>query len=170
MNTLIGTEAIEGKSNAAGLRKLRLIMTTDVVGIMPNIDSWIVPKGGILLREKTKVISMKFAIGTYNETLETNEQGDVWQCTIEIEVPRDAPNRTQSINSLRGKRFIGLTADRNGTYKVLGTLKQPLRFGGCVMDISTNTWKYVFVGLWKVPSFYSETINIFNVNTKLITL
>ena len=170
MNSIIGTASIVGKSNASGLRKFRLICVSDVKAIKPQLSTWSVPNGGIELL-KPAVVDMKFeAVGFYDENLVPSEQGDAWSTLVELNIPKDFANRTLSMNSLRGKRFIGLSTDRNGVMKVLGSVKQPLRVLSCSWNVGTGSWNVKFGRLAKEPSFYAESVNVFLFNSVLITL
>ncbi len=170
MNTVVGTESIEGKSNASGLRKFRLIGVSDVKEINPKLSSWSIPTGGIVLLNP-KVVDMKFeGVAFYNEDLVPSEQGDAWQTVVELNVPKDFANRTLSLNSMRGKTFIGLSTDRNGVTKVLGTVRQPLRIVACSLNVGTSTVNIKFGRLSKEPSFYAESVNVFLINSVLVTL
>ncbi|MEA5257200.1 hypothetical protein VB264_05335 [Arcicella aquatica] len=114
---------------------------------------------------------MKFeGVGFYNEDLVPSEQGDAWQTVVELNVPKDFANRTLSINSMRGKTFIGLSTDRNGVTKVLGTVRQPLRLLACSLNVGTSTVNIKFGRLSKEPSFYAESVNVFLINSVLVTL
>jgi len=169
MNALIGTKSINGKSNASGLRQLRLILVDSVRGIKVNKGLWSIPMGGIEVTSANDVVSIPFVNGMYSEPLETTEHGEAFRGTIDIEVPRDSKDQTIAINSYRGKKLIALIKDKNGTCKVIGTLKQPLKLVGINKE-STNTWQVQFSTLTPAPSYYTDGISLFTVNSQFVTL
>lgn len=169
MNTLIGTKSINGKSNAPGLRQLRLILVDRVRGIKVNKDLWCIPLGGIEVTSASDVVNIPFVNGMYSEPSETNEHGEAFRGTIDIEVPRDSTEQTMAINSYRGKKLIALIKDKNGTCKVIGTLKQPLKLVGINKE-STNIWQVQFSTLTPAPSYFTDGISLFTVNSQFVTL
>lgn len=169
MNEIVGIKALGGKSNASGLRRVRLICVSDLLEIKANLRTWTVPVGGIVLAKKN-VVELKFSVGSYTEEMVQSQFGDAWQCTIEVDAPRDDRGRSLAINSWRGKTFVGLTKDKNGVMKVVGNKWQALRFMGCRFDVQGNAWKFSFGSLCKEPSFYADSIDVFNFNNQLFTL
>ncbi len=169
MNTLLGTKAINGKSNASGLRQLRLILVERVRGMKVDKDLWCIPLGGIDIASASDVVSIPFVNGMYSEPSEITEHGEAFRGTIDIEVPRDSKEQTKAINSYRGKKLIALIKDKNGTCKVIGTLKQPLKLVGINKE-STNTWQVQFATFTPDPSYYTDGISIFTVNSQFVTL
>ncbi|WP_307143061.1 hypothetical protein [Siphonobacter sp. SORGH_AS_1065] len=63
---------------------------------------------------------------SYSEDVGSNDNGGLYNCSIQIVIPKDRPDVTAWIHRNREKRWVALIRDRNGFVRMVGTDEQPL--------------------------------------------
>jgi hypothetical protein len=156
-----------GRSNAPGLKRIKLVDVREVVSIakprlhkIAGVKTWTVLASGIKLLPTATIVSIDFMAGlaTMAENMMENEGAFLFDNVIETSVKIDNPDCAMAISLLIGKGLIGFTQDRNGFYKILGDLKQPLRLRNSVVSIGANERTLGFGATMRHQAYFVETI------------
>jgi len=139
---MITIESTTNSSNVQNLRKLRLIPIDDVLEIVEPIhDDWTVPVNGIITKQGTTIIEVKFGykMASFSEDLQKQNQGVSYTQKVDVIIPRDCPQIVTGVIFLQNRKFLGLIKDGNGRVRILGTRKQPLKLTGNSLVIGVNS-------------------------------
>jgi hypothetical protein len=156
-----------GRSNASGIRRIKLIDVREVVSIeRPRLykilgkKSWTVLASGFKILPTATIVSLDFQSGlaALSENMQENESGILFQNVVETSIKIDNPDCAMAVSLLIDRGLIGLVEDRNGFYKIIGDLKQPLRLKNSVVSIGGNERTLGFEAVMKHQAYFIETI------------
>ncbi|PMD97692.1 hypothetical protein BWI97_08770 [Siphonobacter sp. BAB-5405] len=164
-----GLTTAEGEANAAGINRLRLIPAELLTVALPDPNSEFdlpdlyIDSRSIFLNDATDFVDIDVIpeYASYSEDLVEDANGEVYQCSIQLAIPKDRPDVTAWIHRNRQKRWVALIRDRNGFIRLVGTDQQPLQLSvkgglgakngrnGRTLALSTNAI---------MPSLYVDSI------------
>lgn len=154
-------------ANASGIRRLKLIGIEDVqfirkpqLNVMDGVRTWMVMAGGLKLKPTAKIVKVGFVSGSASmaETMVEDEGGILFQTSVDSSVNLDNADYALSVSMLVGRGLIGLIEDRNGIYKILGDLHQPLRLINNVVSVGANERTLGFGCRMNHQAYFIETI------------
>lgn len=129
-----GLTVAEGESNAAGISRLRLIPSDLLTVDLPDpihqfgLADLFIDSRSIYLNDDADFVDMELIpdYASYSEDPASNDNGALYNCNIQIVIPKDRRDVTAWIHRNREKRWIALIQDRNGNCRMVGTIDQPL--------------------------------------------
>jgi len=160
-------EKICSETNAAGVRRVKLVDVSDILSIKKpflhrkeGVKNWHVPLSGFKLKPTATIVSIEFFSGlaSMTENLIESEGGIAFQTNVDTSVKIDNADCAMAVSLLVDRGLIGLVEDRNGTCKVLGDLKQPLRLVSTLVSIGANERLLGFSCTMKHQAYFIETI------------
>jgi hypothetical protein len=180
------------QDNLGGLNHLRLIPVVDIEYILNPINypqsigssdaafdfgfsdgflsdgasavSYMIGIGSIGLKPNARFYDIFFHnnVGGFTEAMLDSPNGISFNPTINVMIPMDRMEIVYWIEQAKNQRFIALYADANEQYKIVGTIKQPLKL---MMDSSIgrtyndkNGYSMTLTTVVKNKSFFIESI------------
>lgn len=151
-----------GQANVPGLRRLWLVEARHVVNFFDPRQvpgalyaGWVLPEGGLGLSDDALIHDWRFPTkrGTYEEKTVTSVQGIQYDQSIKLVLPKDARETTFALMQMSGRKWLAIYTDGNGLIRLVGTPKQPLRFGHS-LTIGQNDRVLQWTCSTKLPSIY----------------
>jgi hypothetical protein len=151
-----------GQANVPGLRRLWLLEARHVLQLIDprqvpgaTLAGWTLPEGGIVLQDDALIHDWLFSSsrGTYEEKSLTTVQGIGYDQLIKLVLPRDAPETTLALMQMTGRKWMAVYTDANGLIRLVGTPKQPLRFGH-FLSIGQNERILTWTSVARLPAIY----------------
>ena len=157
-----------GLANVPGLRRLWLIETRHVLALtdprtvpLGTTFGWMLPANGLQLAENALVVALAFPAGRgdYEQKQAETVHGPEYQHLISLAVPKDDPIRANMFRLMTGRRWIGVYQDANGLRRVVGTIRQPLRFS---VQMRTTGYALAWVSRTAGPAPLINDPNLFD--------
>lgn len=149
-----------GQANVPGLRRLWLIEARHTLGVddprrTPGFaqNGWLLTPNGLALTEDAVLNALAFPAdwGSYEQKGVTTVQGISYQQNLTLVLPKDHIQTTLAVQRMSGRQWILIYQDANGLRKVVGTAKQPLRFGSTLKS-NPNQWVLTWTGETRLPA------------------
>ena len=159
-----------GLANVPGLRRLWLIEARHVLGVIdprtvPGVmmTGWQLTNVGLSLGEDAVLHSLVFPAerGDYEQKPVVTVQGVSYQHTLMLTVPRDHTTTALVMQRMINRRWLAIAQDANGQRKVIGTVKQPLRFLGS-QKTSPNGFVFTWSGETGQPAYFFSDDGLLN--------
>lgn len=158
-----------GRTNVPGLRRLWLIEARHLLGVtdprtMPgfSLSSWTLPATGLQLAEDAAIQAFKFPADRagHEQKASVGVAGVTYEQTLTLTIPRDHPVTALAMQRMAGRKWVAIYEDGNGERKLVGTLKQPLRFGW-QLKTAPNAYQLTWTGSTKQPAYFFDDEGLF---------
>jgi hypothetical protein len=116
-------------ANASGIRSLRLVPAHLVKWINP-LKAKLLP-GDVVLNPSTFPTSIDITADScsWSEDMTETAHGVLYRTSISFQIPKERPALRNWMFANRQVRWIAFTQDRNGQYRIHGSIGSPLRLG-----------------------------------------
>ncbi len=150
-----------GQANVPGVRRLWLIETRHVLGVLDPrttggvMTSWTLTPEGLNLAEDAVIHAFKFPAdrGDFDQKSTTTVHGVVYAQSLVLDVPRDHSITALAAQRMTGRKWVAVYEDANGLRKLVGTTKQPLRFLA-QQKTSPNGYAFSWMTETRQPAYF----------------